>query len=356
MILSIILLLIVYGQFIFGFFILRSNWKSRENRLLAGLCISISLWIAGIYFLQSTGQFYWSDKISLLGAIGASSTFYFFTAIFPKNILTDESGNQNIATVFYQLIPQILLIAVLPFNLVIKNITYTHKDFVATNGPLFSDFALVQLMYVVFSFRNLILQFKIARAADRQRIFYIFWGLALFFFIGMTCDVLLPLLNFDRAKYIGPLGSLIFILFSSISVITYKLMDIRIALRTIFSYTVASISALVVLWIFRYDSDFLNATLFLASFVIIERVANALFSRLFLGHYFRFRECMRTLNAVARTTTSSRKLIVVSINTLREALHARWICFTMRKIKALFLARIRAKNIFRKLIVCRLIP
>lgn len=301
----------------------------------------------GIFLLQATHSFFWPDKITLLGGILIAGGFYAFSQVFPSpGPLRLDWEKPYAKSALVRLIPLGMLVILLPFNLFIKNIIVADETFLPINGILFPLYGLLLLFYVLGTLNNFVLQYINNIGYKRQRILYVVLSLVIFLSIGLVCDVILPAFNITTWKFVGPLSSVIFLLMSSWTLVSYNLMDIRLVMKSVivnvFSFAVA-FGATV--YSFSYiqgalsDSQTFIVLFFsaVALFVIIRAVFNWIFSRLFLKNYFLFRTSFDELNIFLHEEVNADRIIRLANNHLKQGLRLSWIYyFDALRRKAVF--------------------
>ena len=331
------LIILAYVQIVFGIGAMLANPRSKINISLGFLCIGAGIWIKGIEWMQASLNFFWPDKIIFFGALLTVSCFYYFTSVFPKTLVGNEQNNFWKAVLTKYFLPQWLLLICLPFNLIVRSVHIVGMEIRPVNGPLFIPFAVVQLGYIFFAFKNMYRQFIRGTVASRQRVLYMFWGLVFFIFGGSVCDIILPALGYPTAKFIGPFCSLVFLIAVLLSIGAYQLMDIRIALVDLCSTIASALVAIFFLYtvlLLRHASGWmsdeswiLQIVLSLAVFLFSRYLFEYIFHWLFLKRYDRFTEMVDQLNQILTSQTETRAIVHVVNSYLAKALNASVVCF-----------------------------
>lgn len=321
-----ILLYIAGYNFVFGTYVLFKNFFARQNKAFAIVCFGLSMWASGLYFLQRTHSFYWWDKLTLLGGFLTIAGFYWFSSIFPGNIKK---------RIWPFILPLLVLILLLPFNFYIKSDTFVGNNYYPVNGFLYPLMAFAYLFYIFEIFHNGYLQFKSNNAYSRQRLIYIFFGLAIFLLTALLCDVLLPAFGFSYLKYLGPISSLFFILSCVVSIVSYRLMDIRLLARSIIvnglSIFVSAFVFVVVTHLRDFDFESpIMLLIFIADIIVFISAKFALsniYEKLFLKAYLKFNASLNELNLNLISLLKPAEIIDLAKNFLKNSLILTWVYY-----------------------------
>jgi|GEM_PF-4399857 len=319
-------------DFVFGGYIVVKNPKSQKNIWFGILSFGIGLWILGFYLLIVNRTFYWPDKIIDFGGIIIAAGLYVFTKIFPKP--NQEYANKSPRLKVLELSPLIILTALLPFNLVIKNANF--KNFVPSpvNGPLVGIFVLTLSVYVVLSFKNFYLQFQKSAGYRRQQILYVLLGLLFFLAGALIFDLVLPLFGVSSARLLGPVFSIAFVLPAVIAIVSYRLMDIRLFAGALFANAFGiMVAAILVFWTLlhvqedRADYEILIPFATVAIFLAVRYCIQKIQRRFFLKYYYNFAKNIEDLNETLRQNLTQKRLILVVSEQLQRALNLKWVSY-----------------------------
>ncbi len=346
-----ILLYIVLYNFIFASFVLASNISAKQNLAFAAVGYGLAMWSGGLYLLARGYNFYWPDKLTLLGGFIVLGGFYFFSAVFPSSL-------QSAKKIFLQLLPLAVLVLLLPLNLYIKRVSFAAEQFSPINGPLFPLMASAYLAYIAAVIRNGYLQFRANNGYNRQRLSYVFFGLIIFLGVALIFDILLPAAGNSSLKYLGPIASLFFMLACAAGIVSYRLMDIRLLAKSVVVNVLSGLLSLFFLvWVAR--AGFRNAAsrsalgldrvrrlsdaahvafygrppfvLVFAAALLIFTLAMFLFSKvyekLFLGNYIKFNQSLNDLNQALIAGLRPAEVLALARKFLKEDLRLSWICY-----------------------------
>ncbi len=321
------LIYVVFLALVLGFIVFKRNPKSQENISYALICAGMALWVGGLYLFQITQSFYWPDKISLFGGMVMVGSFYVFSRIFPF----DRKWN------WVKLIPLLLLVALLPFNVFIKTVHFSEGGFVPENGALFPVYAVVCGGYIIATLRNFYWQYLNNIGYKRQRIMYVILSLAVFLVVALVCDVLLPVFNIASLKFFGPLSSTLFLSLSAWSIVSYNLMDIRLVLKTVLVNIFTLILVILILVSFYgildvkvvSDNQLAGLIIFgaIMLFLFLREVFDWLFGKFFLKGYTIFKDSFDELNAFLQEETNTERLILLGNKYFKRGLRLSWVYY-----------------------------
>ncbi len=329
---------IVLLSLLLGFYVVKQNRHNKQNVVFSLLCLGIALWILGIYLLEITHSFYWPDKMSLFGALLMVGSFYIFSQVFPSeaNIKMDwkEPFRSN---GYVRLLPLVLLLFPLPFNLIIRRIDVMGDGFTAVNGPLYPIFGGVCAVYVGATLYNFMVQYRNNIGFKRQRMLYVGLSLIFFIIVGLVCDVILPALGIGAWKFIGPLSSGVFLTLSAFALVSYNLLDIRVVLRSVLVSTFSLIVAVVLMvrfYNYLRDHDVSrpqSSTILVFStilfFLFIRVISSWAFTKLFLKEYLVFQDSFNELNIFLHEEVSPERIILTANKFLKRGLRLEWIYY-----------------------------
>ena len=328
-------------DFIFGGYVLEKNPKSRQNISFGLLCFGIGLWVLGFYLLTATKTFYWPDKITDFGGIFTAGSLLFFTKVFPLDLI--QASKPSRTKIFLEYLPLLILTALLPFNLFIKGANFTREIPTPINGPLVSLYALTLSAYVLFALKNFYRQFKASAGFKRQQISYVLLGLSVFLAVSLVFDLILPLFGRTGLRLAGPVMSTFFIFVATASIISYRLMDIRLfasaLLSNLFGLTV---SVSFILWTLHHlpdDKPELEILIPLGAIVLFllgRYFLAKIGEKVFLKKYYDFERAITELNEKLRQDLKPKNLIAAVSIQLHKALGLNWISYYDLKAKKIF--------------------
>lgn len=331
--------------FIFaGIYVWQRGYENKQNISFGLICISIGIWLSGLFYLQHATDFYWADKLTLLGGVLSIAGFYMFSLVFPAQSHISFRFNAKFKHNFYaRVMPLAFLLAIMPFNLIIKGAVAGPYGPVPVNGPLFPAFGATEIIYIIVSVRNFYMQFKNSIGYGRQRIVYVLAGMSVFLISVIIFDIALPSIGITALNFIGPLSSLVFLGMSATAIISYNLFDVRLVLKNILVYAFSAAVTIATLLIVHDSSEgryifgsrafilaFLGA---IAVFAVIRSAFNFIFQKYLLRGYYRSKQAFALLDNELIQPLDAGKIIKAANHYLRAGLRLKWIYFFDIKAK-----------------------
>jgi len=233
-------------NFFLGILVFVRNRKNIVNTIFLGFIISVLVWILSNYLVDKSytynSAFFWT-KMTFIGSYFIPAFLLFFTIVFP---LRREIKKLNRFLIF---VPALTFTLLMLSNLIVKGVEDINiHPIVPIFGSFYYLFVLYFLIYIILSFIYLIKSYKYSIGIQKIQLRYLFFGLLISVFFGITTNLLLPLLGNSRFSNYGSYATIFFIVFTVYAIIRHRLLDIRlIILRTItYSLVVLLISAAVV--------------------------------------------------------------------------------------------------------------
>ncbi len=332
------LVYLIILELFLGLLVIKRNPKSLQNICFAFICFGMASWVAGLYLLQTTRIFYWPDKIALFGGAVMVGGFYAFSQIFPTERPIKLNWKEPWRTnAILRLVPLLVLVILLPFNLFISKVVFSEDGFSPVNGPLFFLYALTCGWYILATLYHFYWQYKNNIGYKRQRVMYVILSFGFLLIVSLISDVLLPAFNVTSWKFFGPLSSVVFMTLSTISLISFNLIDIRLVFKTMvvntFSLVIVlmSLAGLQNFIQLRNLTDKQTATFLIAGilllFLLIRELLDLVFSKLFLKSYLVFKKSFEELNIFLHEEMGSDRLISVGNRYFKKGLGLSWVYY-----------------------------
>lgn len=217
-------------------FVLWMTRTHRAGRPFAWYLLSIACWTACAGLLQ--GRFsadallFFGRGTFFFGAITVCS-WLLFCANFP---FSSGERFRRIARRITLCSSIWLVLAWTPW--IVKDVTADHWWANATMGPLTVPFALWSLCGGVVGIAHLIRKRQRASRREVVQIRAIIFGASSMLLIACALSVVGPLvMSSDKLTYLGPLSSLLVTITSTYAIVRYRLMEIRVILKTGLAYT-----------------------------------------------------------------------------------------------------------------------
>ncbi|HEY3376757.1 MAG TPA: ATP-binding protein [Armatimonadota bacterium] len=333
-----LLLLAVTGyNLVLALLILRRTRVGQPGRLYASHIFTIAVWTA------CTALIYWPGashdlvlffaRATFCAVTGIGITWIWFCADFPAMSLTFRRVAVAITAIG---LPWFFL-AWTPW--VVVNTTGLPWPTHVTTGWLLPGYGLWALACALLGSLHLLKKLRRSRGLARQQIRYILIGLAGMCSIGIAVDILIPALtgSTEYAQY-GALASLLLTSTATYAIIRYRLMDLRLALRTgvTYSLTLGILSGLLALLfttLHQLLTGYIPFPLRLCypfTVMVIALVYNPvrhwvqrLLDRLFFKSVYDYRETLREASQAFASARETQPLIDSLLQTILHTLQPR---------------------------------
>ncbi len=231
---------------ILGLIVVYSNPKSPVNRSLAGFIFAGFLWASTNLATNIADASHFSEllTVSQLTLIGASLLPAFFLFFIYTYLQKEEVSKKQI--VGYSL-PSILLLGV----------TFTDLNIREIDGSLQAGSAyyfLIVYYIICFTHGTRLLMREYSTSTNhiaRRQMQFIFMGIVSSVSFGMIFNAVLPIFGYIEASYIGSVSVLFFAFFTSLAIVRYRLLNIRLIVARSVAY-VLSIGLLFLCYIIAY--------------------------------------------------------------------------------------------------------
>ncbi|MEE9315584.1 MAG: PAS domain S-box protein, partial [bacterium] len=201
--------------------VLRGTRRSLTKWLFCILLLSLGLWGLLLFSMRASPDIYHAlpwDRAVAVTFYFSFVLYYHFTLAYTKN-----SGQRRILYVAYLL--QIFFIALAPTNLIIERMRVASYGYAPVIGPLAIPLSLGSIFLMIGGGYNLIRRYIVSPSQEeRTRLAYLVIA-TVFPLTGALLDALSDL------PPMGIWGVLVFCFLSTVSIIKYHLLDIRIVVR-----------------------------------------------------------------------------------------------------------------------------
>lgn len=219
-IISAILIVASIINFVLGVFVVGKN-RERSTISYGLLTISVAVWATSIYFFRIKG----SLPIGVITYIAAACTALFFFLF--SYSFTERRWFRKVATLSVALL--CVLSALLSLtNTIIEDVTVKGS----TNGLVFGDLYLVYVCYIVLLFGSGVLSFifKYFKSTnDKQaQLKYIIIGSLISVSLATMSNLVLFGLGIFQYNWLGPVFSLVMIVFMAYAISKHHLFNIRV--------------------------------------------------------------------------------------------------------------------------------
>jgi signal transduction histidine kinase len=201
--------------------VLRETRRSATKWLFCTLLFSLGLWGLFLFYMRISPDVHHAlpwDKAVAVTFYFSFVLYYHFTLAFTRN-----SGQRRILLVAYLLL--LLFIALAPTNLIIERMYVASYGYAPVIGPLTIPLSLGSIFLMISGSYNLIRRYIVSPSQEeRNHLVYLVFA-TVFPLTGALLDA------FSDFPPMGLWGVLAFCFISTVSIIRYHLLDIRIVVR-----------------------------------------------------------------------------------------------------------------------------
>ncbi|MDP3064485.1 MAG: ATP-binding protein [Chloroflexota bacterium] len=321
--------------------VLNSNWRSHTNRVFAIFLVAMALWGLTIFGMRSSPSpsesdlaYQWEKWV--FGAIVATSILFFhFTLLF-----TRTRFNRWVVRALYVMGAMVWGLSL--GGVVVTGMQEKFYGHAPVLGPAFPVYLIVAYVPIVSALVVLARGFRRSRSNDeRNRLAYVLLG-ALASFIGGTTDFL-PALGLNIYP-LGIVANVVFGVLTTVAVVRYRLLDLRLILRRGFAYSIVStlifavygVFLLLFLTLFRNQVGSASliaaiAAIILGAILIPPAVGRvqSFFDRLFLRERYDYLVALQSFAFEARDIRDFAGLAQSLTRTVTLAMQAEWVAIML---------------------------
>jgi PAS domain S-box-containing protein len=235
---SIILLSIIIFDCSLGFYVLLKKPKDIINQTFFSLFFSISAWILGVLFIENTTNtataLLWI-RLCFCFATVIPLALYVFTASFPDKQLNIKSNWSTLLGSILLIIMPLILFS----DMMVKRAIPSPWGYEFDHGILHPVFAGYFIVLVFTAISKLFSKFiRSKNAFQKVQLYYISLGVFVSALIGITANIIMPLLGTSRYRLLGPFGTSIMALSITYAVVKHHLLNIQILIKRSFVYSI----------------------------------------------------------------------------------------------------------------------
>ena len=236
-----ILPVITLTYFLLGIFVLAKNIKSSTNRIFSFLVFSIALWILFLYLSDiniSDTLNILTNKLVLAVGIPSSLLFLFFTENFP-----DSSGlNRTFRNFILWSLVIIFFAITLLTKFVVTKVEPYENGINPILGVLYYPIMIFDSLLLIGGIKNLYIKYRKCTGLAKYQLQYMIFGFVAFCLIVLPLNLIIPILtgSSETARY-GPLGSIIWFIFITYSIIQHRLLDLKVIVEKVLMWLYAGI-------------------------------------------------------------------------------------------------------------------
>jgi signal transduction histidine kinase len=223
---AIVLSLMIILNIGLALLVLFNNTKSQINRYFSAFVFAVVLWMSSNHLANNPVglPLFWT-KLTFLGAVLVAFFLIYFSFYFTKSEKKLTSWFNLFLISFTTLIIGLLFFT----DKIIVGVTIIQTGTGVTQGSWYLAWPIYFLLFIAFSFYNLIRKFVASVGEERAQIRTVFIGLALSFLLAITTNMIFPLIfHNDTLSNFGPYSTLIFIGFTSYAIVYHGLLNIKV--------------------------------------------------------------------------------------------------------------------------------
>lgn len=239
----IMLILTILAHLTLGIFVAVNNPRAVSNLLMLSFSVVVAMWGLAILFITIQDDYnltlFWIRVSHALGIIAPWHVLAITLSLFQEKLFKNKVA---LITMAFS-----ILFAVLSFTpYFITGIMEPYQENLIIYGFLTYPWILFLLLMTAFAFSQLYKKMKIARSKIRAQLSYFYYGTLATASMIIIVNVLLPFMGVIYIfgidiRSMGPAFSLIMLGAVSYSIVKYRFMDIRFALRKNLTTVVAAI-------------------------------------------------------------------------------------------------------------------
>jgi len=236
-------LLLVAGMInlLFGVLLFVKQKRNQSDIFFSLIAVSVSLWAFARTFFEITRVESYISLWATIMYVTASFIpvfFIFFAMSFHQKEGERLSAGKILAVLLGTLFATV--ITILP-NYVIKDIIQIGDNRVIIFGQGYIYYAIYIVLYFLTGFAVLFKKFVNSSGVVRTQIVYIFLGTSVASAIGVTTNLVLPSFGYFDLFWLGPVSTIIMVIFIAYAIIKHHLFKLRIITAELLTF---------VLWIF----------------------------------------------------------------------------------------------------------
>ena len=289
---------------------LKNDPRSPINISFAILSWASAGWVLSvlmIYVFKEESLRLFSVRMSFAFSAIIPSSFLYFSLIFP-----DKKRFLNRSTLFLICSPTIVFIGLSFTEFLVHSVQW--QTMTATHGLAYPFFSIFVVLFLSGGLFFLIRNYKYSMGMSRLQIKYCILGMLFTSALGVTTNLIVPILGTSRYSDIGPSFTIIMVGFTAYSIVRHRLMDINIVFAKGTTYFFLMVLLFIPLLLISILSQkvFFGKISYLHSFIV--------FSLLFLAALLFGRIKPRTEKAVEQIFFKSRYDYRETLRTFSKAL------------------------------------
>jgi PAS domain-containing protein len=272
-------LIVGFAALFLAIYVYKKDPHGELNKSFFYFGMFIFFWVGITGFLSSyTQNIFWLRLSSGAGAMVALSGLFFCCLLAQKKI------SRLLRILLIIMCGLMVYLTTFTSFFIEKLLSYSTTGFQIVLGPLYSVWAIHQLVMVAAIFYVLFSSLRHAEGKRKKQILYFILGIAIAAGWNMLVSVILPFFNYSGLSNIDSPAAIILVGFTSYSIIKYNLMDISSLFFKAFIYSLVIVAIIAFLLLLVFVSSFFFEQLLVwPIYVMVAIVSIALF---FIGRLF----------------------------------------------------------------------
>jgi len=240
---NLILELLLAALAVLGFVIFKNSKKRVSDLVFIGIILAAFIWVL-TNLVTNLAIPYGSDvvltwtRLTLIGPAIVPILLFLFADTFPNSPLRLSKPFLIILSII-----TLGLLVIVPTRFNVELVTINGSFSTFTPGPLYTYFSLYLLLSIIITSFKLGNKYKHAKDIEKTQIKITLVGIAASILLGLLLNAVLPLLGFAEYATIGSASISIFIIATGFAILKYKLLDIRLIVAEVVSYSAIIILA-----------------------------------------------------------------------------------------------------------------
>ena len=206
---------------------LRDTPYRRVNISFSLFSLSLGGWAFSIFMIFLSNDPMWKlfwVRMSFVTSSNVPSTFLYFSLIFPKEKRYISTSKIVLIFLFSSIF---VLISFTEF--IVRSANW--ETFTINFGIAHKFFSIYLILSMAGGIFFLIRSFKNSIGLERIQIKYCLLGIFMMTILGITFNLIIPMVSSSRLSHLGPVSTIIMVSFITYAILKHRLMDINIVLK-----------------------------------------------------------------------------------------------------------------------------
>lgn len=334
---NIILYILVFVDFWFGFTVLMKSKKSTANQSYAFFVLWIVLWTLGIAMFRASSNLnlllFW-NRLYIIAAIMIAASLLHFSLVFPYKRY--KIRIYHLIAIYSPVI--IVIFATMMPGVLIKNIFIRDWGNESILGWGYIYYGIYFSILSILALYELWRKFQDSRGTLRSQLFYVIIGLLISLAFGAVFDLLLILLGNYKWIWLGPYASFIMLATIGYAIVAHHMMDVKLVMRKylVNAFSLLSlvlpfsfIKFLIIRYLAEYSLffDIIILSISLLIFPYIQQRFYKIANKYFFSSLYNERELIGKISDRLRSTLQAYQIYENISQSLLSAFHAKRIVF-----------------------------